>query len=181
MKTDPKEKKIPEIQNTTESKISKPKKLKNKPNTEKISNIQNERKKEMKEEEEELKKKEIIENIQTNNIDKSQTTFSKKEIENFMKENNSSISGEKIYSPLLTFASGNFSKFINSHLSTYEYPTPIQSLSWPIILDKQNLIAISKTGSGKSFAFIIPAIIHVIKVKPTVTRGPIVSKKKFIF
>ncbi len=38
----------------------------------------------------------------------------------------------------------------------YKYPTPIQSISIPIIYENKNVIAISETGSGKTLSYLIP-------------------------
>ena len=38
----------------------------------------------------------------------------------------------------------------------YEYPTPIQSISIPLIHKNKNVIAVSETGSGKTLSYIIP-------------------------
>jgi ATP-dependent RNA helicase DBP3 len=172
MKSNPKAKQEPQITpKTNEIKVSKPKKFKNKTQPQKKPKIV-----EIQKNEELIEVGEIIEKVSSNlKTDKSQTSFSKEEIEEFLKENKATVSGNKNYSPMLTFASAKFTKDIIENLSTFEYPTPIQSLSWPIIFDKQNVVSIAKTGSGKSLAFIIPAIMHVRKVKSTTTGGPIVS------
>ncbi|KAK3285707.1 hypothetical protein CYMTET_6700 [Cymbomonas tetramitiformis] len=40
----------------------------------------------------------------------------------------------------------------------FEKPTPIQAQAWPIILSGRDMLAVAKTGSGKTCAFILPAI-----------------------
>ncbi len=44
-------------------------------------------------------------------------------------------------------------------------PTPIQAQVIPLLLRGMNLIGISKTGSGKSVAFLLPAILKCIQLK----------------
>jgi len=44
----------------------------------------------------------------------------------------------------------------------YIQPTPIQSQAIPCALLGKDLIGIAKTGSGKTMAYIIPMIIHII-------------------
>ena len=39
-------------------------------------------------------------------------------------------------------------------------PTPIQSQGWPMALKGRDLIGIALTGSGKTFAYLLPAIVH---------------------
>ncbi|CAH9137721.1 unnamed protein product [Cuscuta epithymum] len=41
-------------------------------------------------------------------------------------------------------------------------PSPIQSHSWPFLLNGRDFIGIAKTGSGKTLAFGIPAIMHIM-------------------
>ncbi|XP_070384821.1 probable ATP-dependent RNA helicase DDX43 [Dermacentor albipictus] len=40
-------------------------------------------------------------------------------------------------------------------------PSPIQSQAWPILLQGQDLIGIAQTGTGKTLAFLLPAMIHI--------------------
>ncbi|MCP9265520.1 Ddx5 protein [Dirofilaria immitis] len=41
-----------------------------------------------------------------------------------------------------------------------------QSISWPIALSGRDMVSIAKTGSGKTFAFILPAIVHTVGQPP---------------
>ena len=43
----------------------------------------------------------------------------------------------------------------------YEAPTTIQEKAWPLILDGQDVIGVSKTGSGKTAAFGVPLLQNV--------------------
>ena len=43
----------------------------------------------------------------------------------------------------------------------FDKPTPIQSVTWPLLLSGLNVIGIAKTGSGKTLAFLLPAIVHM--------------------
>ncbi|CAH1731387.1 probable ATP-dependent RNA helicase DDX43 [Aphis gossypii] len=45
-------------------------------------------------------------------------------------------------------------------------PSPIQCQAWPIIMSGHDLIAIAQTGTGKTLAYILPALIHLRK-QPT--------------
>ena len=65
-----------------------------------------------------------------------------------------------------------FSHELHEELTKFDKPTPIQSISWPIALQKQNIVSIAKTGSGKSLAFIIPAILHIKSFKIKSRNGP---------
>lgn len=51
-------------------------------------------------------------------------------------------------------------------------PTPIQAVSLPIALRGRDMIGIAKTGSGKTGAFAIPAVLHVMQNRCPGSRGP---------
>lgn len=56
----------------------------------------------------------------------------------------------------------------------YDNPTPIQSTALPVILSGYDLIAVAKTGSGKTYAFVWPMLEHIIPQKPLDDKeGPI--------
>ncbi len=44
----------------------------------------------------------------------------------------------------------------------YETPSPIQAKSIPILLDKKDLLGVAQTGTGKTAAFAIPIIQHIM-------------------
>jgi len=50
---------------------------------------------------------------------------------------------------------------LKSTLSGFKAPTPIQACSWPAALSGKDVIGIAETGSGKTFAFGLPAIAHL--------------------
>lgn len=39
-------------------------------------------------------------------------------------------------------------------------PSPIQCQAWPVLLKGEDLIGIAQTGTGKTLAFLLPAMIH---------------------
>lgn len=43
----------------------------------------------------------------------------------------------------------------------FEKPSPIQSQSWPVLLSGEDMIGIAQTGTGKTLAFLLPALIHI--------------------
>jgi ATP-dependent RNA helicase DBP3 len=53
-------------------------------------------------------------------------------------------------------------RVLTSVISEFTVPTPIQAQSWPILLGSKDLIGVAQTGSGKSLAFLLPAIIHIL-------------------
>ena len=99
----------------------------------KMNNI-NEMRKELKS----LKEKLQIElNIKYPNIDEAEPLVSFEEIQN-------KLNLRKNFKDIMT-------KDYN-----YQYPTPIQSVSIPIIYENKNIIAVSETGSGKTLSYLIP-------------------------
>ncbi|KAL1115342.1 hypothetical protein AAG570_007372 [Ranatra chinensis] len=40
-------------------------------------------------------------------------------------------------------------------------PSPIQCQAWPVLLQGKDLIGIAQTGTGKTLAFLLPALIHI--------------------
>lgn len=43
----------------------------------------------------------------------------------------------------------------------FELPTPIQAQAWPIAMRGDDMVAVAKTGSGKTCAFILPALVRL--------------------
>eukprot|EP00933_Yihiella_yeosuensis_P069893 TRINITY_DN7697_c2_g1_i6.p1 TRINITY_DN7697_c2_g1~~TRINITY_DN7697_c2_g1_i6.p1 ORF type:complete len:708 (+),score=192.55 TRINITY_DN7697_c2_g1_i6:86-2209(+) len=43
----------------------------------------------------------------------------------------------------------------------YESPTPIQAQSWPIALQGCDMVAVAKTGSGKTCGFLLPTLVRI--------------------
>ena len=46
--------------------------------------------------------------------------------------------------------------------SSFASPSPIQAQCWPIILAGHDIVGIAATGSGKTHAFGLPAVCHVL-------------------
>ncbi|CAN7045004.1 hypothetical protein F2Q70_00020860 [Brassica cretica] len=70
---------------------------------------------------------------------------------------------EAKYAALTSFAESELPANVLDCCKTFQKPSPIQSHSWPFLLDGRDLIGIAKTGSGKTLAFGIPAIMHMLK------------------
>jgi len=84
----------------------------------------------------------------------------------------SSGGGPKVPNPLMKFEHGEFPEVIMKaiHRAGFESPTPIQSATWPMVLQGKNVIGIARTGSGKTLAFLLPAIVH-INAQPHIRHG----------
>lgn len=46
---------------------------------------------------------------------------------------------------------------------SFEKPSPIQAHAWPFLLQGRDFIGIAATGSGKTIAFGVPAIMHILR------------------
>ncbi|XP_075527278.1 putative ATP-dependent RNA helicase DDX43 [Dermacentor variabilis] len=66
--------------------------------------------------------------------------------------------------PVETFeqAFSNYPEILDEiYKNKFSKPSPIQSQAWPILLQGQDLIGIAQTGTGKTLAFLLPALIHI--------------------
>ena len=61
--------------------------------------------------------------------------------------------------------------------SAFKAPSAIQAQCWPVLLSGRDVIGIAATGSGKTFAFALPAIVHIRAQAPLgrklEDRGPV--------
>ncbi|KAK5966904.1 ATP-dependent RNA helicase DDX42 [Trichostrongylus colubriformis] len=66
--------------------------------------------------------------------------------------------------PVCSFAHFGFDKQLMDSIrkSEYEHPTPIQAMAIPAALSGRDVLGIAKTGSGKTAAYLWPAIIHIM-------------------
>lgn len=74
------------------------------------------------------------------------------------------VSGFDVPRPVKTFEDCGFSTQLMHAISKqgYEKPTSIQCQALPIILSGGDIIGIAKTGSGKTAAFVLPMIVHIM-------------------
>lgn len=60
------------------------------------------------------------------------------------------------------------------HSAGFLVPTPIQAQSWPLALQGRDIVAIAKTGSGKTLGYLLPAFLHLAHVRANPQLGPVV-------
>ena len=60
------------------------------------------------------------------------------------------------------------------HNAGFPAPTPIQAQSWPIALQSKDIVAIAKTGSGKTLGYLLPGFIHLKRCRNDPKLGPTV-------
>lgn len=54
----------------------------------------------------------------------------------------------------------------------FKSPTPIQAQAWPIALSGRDIVAIAKTGSGKTCGFLLPGMLHIQATRKDARNGP---------
>ncbi|KAF7137519.1 hypothetical protein RHSIM_Rhsim07G0134700 [Rhododendron simsii] len=83
------------------------------------------------------------------------------------------VSGKDIkeikYTALNSFAESGLPKEVLECCQGFEKPSPIQSHSWPFLLNNRDFIGIAATGSGKTLAFGVPAIMHILRKRKNKT------------
>jgi len=87
-------------------------------------------------------------------------------IEEFMKMHEISVSDPDAPSPVLTFEASGLPGYLLQKLNkSFKAPTPIQAQALPIALSGENMVGIGQTGSGKTLAFLLPAFLHIQKMR----------------
>ncbi|XP_953213.1 DEAD-box family RNA-dependent helicase, putative [Theileria annulata] len=76
------------------------------------------------------------------------------------------VHGRDVPKPVVKFEYTSFPRYILSSIESagFKEPTPIQVQAWPIALSGRDMIGIAETGitrSGKTLAFLLPAIVHI--------------------
>ncbi|WOH05096.1 hypothetical protein DCAR_0624509 [Daucus carota subsp. sativus] len=96
--------------------------------------------------------------------------------ESYQQRNEITVSGKDVPMPMTSFeAIGLPSEILRELLQAgFPAPTPIQAQSWPIALQNRDIVAIAKTGSGKTLGYLIPAFMHLKRVRKNPQLGPTV-------
>ncbi|XP_030544725.2 DEAD-box ATP-dependent RNA helicase 46 isoform X1 [Rhodamnia argentea] len=86
------------------------------------------------------------------------------------------VSGADVPPPLISFEATGFPSEIlrEVHSAGFSAPTPIQAQSWPIALQSRDIVAIAKTGSGKTLGYLLPGFIHIKRCRNNSRMGPTV-------
>lgn len=101
-------------------------------------------------------------------------------VETYLKKHTIEITvpDKKTIDPITEFSALNVHEDIKAELTKFKEPSPIQAASWPYLLAGKDVVGIAETGSGKTFAFGVPAMqyilslpkrtgVHVLVVAPT--------------
>ncbi|KAI5604754.1 hypothetical protein BDE02_01G308700 [Populus trichocarpa] len=86
------------------------------------------------------------------------------------------VTGDEVPPPLTSFETTGFpSEILKEVLNAgFSAPTPIQAQSWPIALQSRDIVAVAKTGSGKTLGYLIPGFIHLKRSCNDPRLGPTV-------
>lgn len=97
------------------------------------------------------------------------TSVPQSEIDEFYKTNEVTVEDDLKLNlrPLLSFSHVELESSIHNEIAKFPSPTPIQAVSWPYLLSGRDVIGVAETGSGKTFAFGVPAIHNLISGSKT--------------
>ncbi|XP_023637113.1 DEAD-box ATP-dependent RNA helicase 46 isoform X5 [Capsella rubella] len=84
------------------------------------------------------------------------------------------VSGGQVPPPLMSFeATGLPPELLREVYSAgFSSPSPIQAQSWPIAMQNRDIVAIAKTGSGKTLGYLIPGFMHLQRIHNDPQMGP---------
>ncbi|KAK6010273.1 hypothetical protein OSTOST_24711, partial [Ostertagia ostertagi] len=82
------------------------------------------------------------------------------------------VSGENPPEAITAFTDANMHEWIQQNVdkSGYRKPTPVQKYSLPTLLGNRDLMSCAQTGSGKTAAFLLPIIHHILVNGPEAIR-----------
>lgn len=97
-------------------------------------------------------------------------------VDAYRMEHEVSASGDNVPAPFMTFDQAGLPPEMLRELQSagFATPTPIQAQSWPIALQNRDIVAIAKTGSGKTLGYLMPAFIHLRRHHKNSQMGPTV-------
>ncbi|XP_038206225.1 ATP-dependent RNA helicase p62-like [Zerene cesonia] len=94
--------------------------------------------------------------------------------QDYINEHKITIIGEDVPKPYRDIDVSGFPDYIKSFLKEQGFtsPTVIQSQAWPIALKGDNFVGIAQTGTGKTLAYLLPAVVHIKEAQARRGRGP---------
>lgn len=92
----------------------------------------------------------------------------------YCNENNITIIGDDVPNAVTDIDSSDFPDYIKDFLKQQGItkPTLIQAQSWPTAISGKNFVGIAQTGTGKTLAYLLPAVIKIKENKGRKGRGP---------
>ncbi|BBN14610.1 ATP-dependent RNA helicase DDX5/DBP2 [Marchantia polymorpha subsp. ruderalis] len=96
------------------------------------------------------------------------------EINAYKKKHEITAQGDNVPHPYVSFDSTSFPSTLLQELKAagFTAPSPIQAQSWPIAQQGRDLVAIAKTGSGKTLGYLVPAFLHLRRYRDPAFCGP---------
>lgn len=91
----------------------------------------------------------------------SLTALPQSTIDEYLKKNEVDIQGDLKLRPILEFSQTNLPESLLNVFAKFANPTPIQAVTWPISLSGRDIVGIAETGSGKTYAFTVPGLVHI--------------------
>ena len=99
--------------------------------------------------------------------------LTKEQVVAFYEKNEMAVTGNKCeYNPIMQFDHTNFPAKVMTFCKKFKTPTPIQSQCWSILASGRDVIGIAQTGSGKTAAFCLPGMIHIMDQAPISREKP---------
>ena len=91
------------------------------------------------------------------------TARSDGEVASFRREKDINVEGSDVPKPVSSFEEASFPDYVLTEIKKagFDAPTAIQAQGWPMALKGRDFIGIAETGSGKTCAFLLPAIVHI--------------------
>ncbi|TFK70282.1 RNA helicase [Pluteus cervinus] len=104
--------------------------------------------------------------------DKRVSQKTEREIDEFRRIKEIKVQGRAVPRPVTSFDECGFPEYLMSTIRAQGFsgPTPIQCQAWPMALTGRDVVAIAQTGSGKTIAFALPAMLH-INAQPLLAPG----------
>ncbi|CAN1817894.1 DEAD-box ATP-dependent RNA helicase 46 [Linum perenne] len=86
------------------------------------------------------------------------------------------VTGGDVPPPFISFEATGFPPELlrEVYSAGFTAPTPIQAQSWAVVLQSRDIVAIAKTGSGKTLGYLIPAFLHLKRLRNDTRMGPTV-------
>ncbi|KAM7463193.1 hypothetical protein LguiA_031314 [Lonicera macranthoides] len=97
-------------------------------------------------------------------------------VEVYYQKHEITATGDNVPAPFMSFEDTGFPPEILREIQSagFSFPTPIQAQTWPIAMQSKDIVAIAKTGSGKTLGYLIPAFIHLRRRRNNPQNGPTV-------
>ncbi|KAF8073162.1 DEAD-box ATP-dependent RNA helicase 24 [Scenedesmus sp. PABB004] len=94
------------------------------------------------------------------------------EVRDYRRELQVHVSGFDPPRPIKTFGQAGFDHHLLGAIKKagYDAPTPIQAQALPAVLSGRDVLGLAKTGSGKTAAFVLPMLVHIMD-QPELSKG----------